>query len=193
MTVPSLWRLTSYAWIVFAIYWTISARGLKRTAERENLRLRVLQLLITFPAFFLLLSRGRGLHFGPLSHRFVPAADSLREAGVLITWTGVAIAIWARRHIGKNWSGLVTLKQDHQLVCTGPYRWVRHPIYMGMLVAVLGTALVLGEWRGIVALVLLIVAHTLKARREEALMIRHFGSVYEDYRKKTGFLVPRLG
>ena len=188
---PSLWRLTTYAWILFAIYWTISARGLKRTAERESLRLRILQLLITFPAFFLLLSRDR--YFGPLSHRFVPADLSLREAGFFITWIGVGIAIWARRHIGKNWSGLVTLKAGHQLICTGPYRWVRHPIYTGMLVGVLGTALVLGEWRGILAFALLIVAHTLKARREEALMVRHFGSVYEDYRKTTGFLVPGIG
>ncbi len=191
MTIPSLWHLTTYAWIVFAIYWTISARGLKRTAERESLRLRALQLLITFPAFFLLLSRGP--HFGPLGHRFVPGYRSLREAGVLITWIGVGIAIWARCHIGKNWSGLITLKEDHQLICTGPYRWVRHPIYTGMLVGVLGTALVLGEWRGILALLLLIVAHTLKARREEALMVRHFGSVYEEYRRKTGFLVPGIG
>ncbi len=190
MTVPSLWRLTSFAWIVFAIYWTISARGVKRTAQRESLRVRVLQLLVSSPAFFLLLSRRP--HFGPLSYRFVPANRSLREACVLITWGGVAIAIWARRHIGKNWSGLVTLKEDHQLICTGPYRWVRHPIYTGMLVGVLGTALVLGEWRGIVAFALLIVALTLKARREEALMVRHFGNVYEDYRRKTGFLVPGI-
>ena len=105
----------------------------------------------------------------------------------------MGIAIWARRHLGSNWSGLVTFKRDHELICTGPYRWVRHPIYTGLLLAVLGTALVLGEWRGILALLLLIVAHTLKARREEALMARHFGSVYEDYRRKTGFLVPGLG
>ena len=182
--------MTSYAWIAFAIYWTISARGLKRTAERESLRIRVLHVLVTFTAFFLLLSRK--LQLGPLSHHIVPADRFIREVGVLITWIGVAIAIWARRHIGSNWSGLVTLKQDHHLVCTGPYRWVRHPIYTGLLLAVLGTALVLGEWRGIVALVLLIAAHTLKARREETLMVRHFGSAYEDYRRKTRFLVPGI-
>jgi len=191
MTVPSLWRLTSYAWIVFWVYWLISARGLKRTVERESLRIRVLHVLVTFTAFFLLLSRN--LHFGPLSHRFVPAYRVIRETGVVITWIGVGIAIWARRHIGKNWSGLVTLKQDHQLVRTGPYRWVRHPIYTGLLMAALGTALVLGEWRGIVAFAMLIAAHTLKAQREEALMVRHFGSVYEDYRRRTGFLVPGIG
>ncbi len=190
MTDPSLWRLASYAWIVFWVYWVISARGLKRTAERESLRVRVLHVIVTFIAFFLLLSRN--LHFGPLSHRFLPADRFFRETGVLITWMGVGIAIWARRHIGKNWSGLVTLKEDHQLVCTGPYRWVRHPIYLGLLLAALGTALVLGEWRGIMALVLLIAAHTLKARREEALMIRHFGRVYEEYRRRTGFLVPGI-
>jgi protein-S-isoprenylcysteine O-methyltransferase Ste14 len=191
MTVPSLWRLTSYAWIAFAIYWTISARGLKRTAERERLWVRFLHMLVTFTGFFLLFSRK--VHLGLLNHAFIAADGPIRETGVLITWIGVGIAIWARRHIGKNWSGLVTLKQDHQLVCTGPYRWVRHPIYTGLLLAVLGTALVLGEWRGILALAMLIAAHTLKARREEALMVRHFGSVYEDYKRQTGFLIPGIG
>ena len=188
---PSFWRLTSYAWIVFWIYWVISARAVKRTVQRESLWIRVLHILITSIAFFLLLSRD--LRFAPLSDHFISANAYVRGAGVVITWIGLGIAIWARIHIGKNWSGLVTLKEEHQLVCTGPYGWVRHPIYTGLLLAVLGTALVLGEWRGILALVLLVIAHILKARREEALMIGHFGAAYEDYKRKTGFLVPGIG
>src|SRR5689334_21336966 len=187
MTDPSLWRLTACAWAAFGIYWLISACGLKHTAERESLEIRVLHLLVTFTAFFLLFSRR--VQLGPLSHRFASADNPLRETGVFLTWIGVAIAMWARRHIGKNWSGLVTLKEDHQLVCTGPYRWMRHPIYTGLLLAALGTALVLAEWRGLLALTCLIIVHTLKARREEALMVRHFGGAYEDYRRRTGFLV----
>ena len=190
MTVPSLWRLTSYAWILLWVFWLIGASRAKRTVEKESLWIRLLHVLVCCIGFFLLLSRN--LHIGLLNDRFVPDERGIREVGVLITWIGVAFAIWARVHIGKNWSGLVTFKQDHQLICTGPYRWVRHPIYTGLLLAVLGTALVLGEWRGIAGFVLLVVAHILKAQREEALMSRHFGSVYEDYRRKTGFLVPGI-
>ncbi len=91
------------------------------------------------------------------------------------------------------WSARVTLKEGHQLIRTGPYAFVRHPIYTGMFLGATGAALVAGEWRGIVAVILLLAAHSLKALREEALLTREFGDEYSYYRKHTGFLFPRLG
>jgi len=102
------------------------------------------------------------------------------------------VAIWARYSLGAYWSARVTLKEGHQLIRSGPYALVRHPIYTGMFLAALGTALVGGEWRGILALLLLITAHARKAFREESLLSREFGEEYTNYRRSTGFLFPRL-
>jgi protein-S-isoprenylcysteine O-methyltransferase Ste14 len=113
-------------------------------------------------------------------------------AGTLLTWMGVAIAIWARVHIGQYWSGLITLKEDHKLIQTGPYSYVRHPIYTGLLLATVGTALAQRKWQGLLAVAIILVAHIRKARKEEALMTSQFGDIYQEYRRNSGFLLPRL-
>jgi protein-S-isoprenylcysteine O-methyltransferase Ste14 len=117
---------------------------------------------------------------------------SRQWAGVALTSIGVAIAIWARRTIGEYWSARVTLKEGHQIIRSGPYQFVRHPIYTGILLAATGTALVIGEWRGVIAVVLLYAAHSRKAMREEAMLTSEFGEEYSSYRRSTGFLFPRL-
>jgi protein-S-isoprenylcysteine O-methyltransferase Ste14 len=113
-------------------------------------------------------------------------------AGTALTYLGVAFAIWARWSLGRNWSAEVSLKTDHQLVSSGPYAYVRHPIYSGLLLAVIGTAVVIGEWRGLLAILITAVGHVLKAKREEALMTSAFGDQYRQRRRETGFLLPRL-
>ena len=84
------------------------------------------------------------------------------------------------------------LKVDHQLIRSGPYAYVRHPIYTGLFLATAGTALVVGEWRAVVGVLLTLVAHSRKAAKEEALLATEFGEQYQDYRKHTGFLTPRV-
>jgi protein-S-isoprenylcysteine O-methyltransferase Ste14 len=84
------------------------------------------------------------------------------------------------------------LKEDHELIRSGPYAKVRHPIYSGVLLGAAGTALVQGKWRDILGIGLIFLAHSFKARKEEALMTRQFGSEYDEYRKQTGALIPRL-
>jgi protein-S-isoprenylcysteine O-methyltransferase Ste14 len=110
----------------------------------------------------------------------------------MLTYLGAAIAIWARIILGQNWSARVTLKVGHELIRSGPYRYVRHPIYTGMLLAMIGTAMVAGEWRGAAAVALSIIAFCLKAQREEQFMVTEFGETYHEYRSQTGFLVPGL-
>ncbi|MFZ0805481.1 MAG: isoprenylcysteine carboxylmethyltransferase family protein, partial [Candidatus Sulfotelmatobacter sp.] len=91
-----------------------------------------------------------------------------------------------------NWSGTVTVKVGHELVCTGPYKWVRHPIYSGIILALLGTALGIGETRGFVSVVLLYVGFKIKSRLEERAMRGVFGAEYEQYSNRTGAIIPRL-
>ena len=138
------------------------------------------------------LTFSRSDQFGRLSGRFVPESEWIKGGAVLLVAAGVGIAIWARWHIGQFWSARVTLKVDHQLVQSGPYARVRHPIYSGLLVAMLGTALFVGEWRALVGVLLVFVTHWQKARREEALLTEQFGAEYQEYRDRTGSLIPRL-
>jgi protein-S-isoprenylcysteine O-methyltransferase Ste14 len=187
----TLWQMEVIPWYVFAAYWVVSWLRVKPTKLREKSADRLLTVLVVVVAFNLLF--GNLMRIGPLRLRFVPEAAWISWTGIALTWLGVAIAVWARYCIGVYWSARVTLKEGHQLIRSGPYAFVRHPIYTGMLIAAIGAALVVGEWRGIVAVVLLLAAHSRKAMREEALLTKEFGDEYTAYRKQTGFLFPRLG
>jgi protein-S-isoprenylcysteine O-methyltransferase Ste14 len=105
---------------------------------------------------------------------------------------GLGLSIWARQHLGRNWSGTVQVKQDHQLICAGPYRLVRHPIYTGILVAFLGTAVVIGHWGGLLAVFIAFGSFWRKLTLEECFMRETFGSAYEEYRARTAALIPYL-
>ena len=111
--------------------------------------------------------------------------------GALLTAAGVGFAIWARRHIGKNWSGQVTIRKEHELIRTGPYAHIRHPIYTGMLLAVAGTAIAIGEYRAIVAFAVIAIGLVVKARREESFLATQFGPAFDEHRRQTGFFLPR--
>jgi len=105
---------------------------------------------------------------------------------------GLALTVWARMHLGANWSGTVTVKQDHELVRSGPYAWVRHPIYTGLLLMLAGTALALGEWRGVLALLIAFAALWRKLKLEERWMRETFGTAYDDYRRSVKALLPGI-
>jgi protein-S-isoprenylcysteine O-methyltransferase Ste14 len=110
--------------------------------------------------------------------------------GAAITAAGLLFAVWAREHLGTNWSSSVTIKQDHQLIVTGPYAVVRHPIYTGILTGFLGSTLALAQVRGIVAFVLISLVLWYKLRMEEQWMRTQFGAPYEAYSRRTAALVP---
>ena len=112
-------------------------------------------------------------------------------AGALVTAAGLGFTVWARIHLGRNWSGSVTLKQGHELVLTGPYALVRHPIYTGLLVAFAGTALARAEWRGVLAVLIAWAALGRKLRVEERWMAGNFGERYAQYMARVPALVPR--
>lgn len=99
-------------------------------------------------------------------------------------------SVWARVQLGGNWSGIVTIKQDHELIVRGPYAIVRHPIYTGLLVALIGSAMALGEWRGVLAVLIAYWALWRKLRVEERWMAERFGEQYEAYRRRIPALVP---
>lgn len=184
------WNTVGALWLIFCFYWVIGALRVKRTQQMEPAGRRFGTVAVLAVAAILLFARH--VNLGVLDRRFIRNNEAIKGASIVLVAIGVAIAIWARRHIGQFWSSRVALKEDHQLIQTGPYARVRHPIYSGMLLAMIGTGLFLGEWRAIVGVFLVFVAHWQKARREEKLLAGQFGTAYEEYCGRTGSLIPRL-
>jgi protein-S-isoprenylcysteine O-methyltransferase Ste14 len=175
-------------WLVFIAVWIVMARGGKAVAERESVYSRLSHYLPLALAIYLFAAPHVPL--AVLNDRFAPLALWPVQLGLALTFAGLAGAIWARMLLGGNWSSEVTLKRDHELIVAGPYRWVRHPIYTGVLLALAGTALALGEWRGALAVLLAGIAYWRKLRIEEAVMRRQFGETYARYAERVPALIP---
>ncbi|HEY7403555.1 MAG TPA: isoprenylcysteine carboxylmethyltransferase family protein [Candidatus Angelobacter sp.] len=179
----------SYLWIGLWTFWLISARTAKRSVQRQSRSSRFAQNFPVILGYFLLFGRRIWPHW--LHYRFFPESDiALEWLGLVLTVAGIAFAIWARLRIGKNWSSAVTIKEQHELIQTGPYRLVRHPIYFGLLLAFLGTAIVHGEVRGLIGFLLAVIGWGFKLRMEESFMIQQFGMAYLDYKQRVKALVP---
>ena len=186
----TLWQLNLCAWYVWMIVWGVAA--LKRKPDRavEPLVNRMAHALLFVLGFALLFSRS--LPFGPLRGRFAPQTEWLQLSGLTLMCAGLVLAVWARLTLADNWSGRITVKVGHQLVTSGPYVFVRHPIYTGILMCASGTALQVGEWRGLLAIPIIAIGCAMKARKEERFMTAEFGELYGKYRQTTGFLLPGL-
>lgn len=177
-------------WMLFGLYWLVSALKRKKTKQRETVVQRLGYVLPLVVAFYLLSQPGA--HYGWLGARFVPYSPAVEWIGVLLTAAGVGVAFWARWHLGANWSGTVTLKEEHELIRTGPYRAIRHPIYTGILLALLGTAVANGEVRALLAVGIAWISFYIKARREESFLAQEFGTGFAEHLRHTGMFLPRV-
>jgi len=179
-------RFAITCWGVVVVFWIVSALSVKRTRVREPLPHRLLYLTVLVVAVGLLNGSARVIHW---DRAFLPRTVATGILGDLLVLVGLLIAIWARATLGGNWSARVTLKEDHELIERGPYRTVRHPIYSGLLLMVLGTAVLVGRVGGFVALVMSFCGVWLKLRREEALLTKYLPG-YSEYMRRTRALVP---
>lgn len=174
-------------WIFFIVYWTVTAFRQKRAAERSSfvssLPYRVPLVLGGFLLWF-----QRFPH--PLSFALTPHAEPEWILGAAICAFGLATAIWARRTLAGNWSSEVTFKQSHELIRTGPYHFVRHPIYTGLILMCLGTAIAPGQVHSWLGFLLLCVGFWIKLKQEERLMLQHFPDEYPAYQSQVKALVP---
>ena len=177
-------------WIAFMLYWQVAAANVKTTERIEPVLSRILRSLPFVVAILLLMLDRLPLPW--LYRHFMPSSRASFLTGAAITVAGLLFAVWARRHIGANWSRSVTIKQQHELITTGPYAFVRHPIYTGILTGFLGTAVAVTQYRGIVALLLVFLSLWYKLRLEERWMRAQFGPAYTDYAARTAALVPGL-
>jgi len=175
-------------WIVVFAVWAIGGLTTKQTARAQSRGSRLIQTFFFILAFLLLFrNEPRTGWFG---RRFLPPSLWGDYTGLALTVAGAGFAIWARFALGRNWSGTVTVKQDHTLIRTGPYAVVRHPIYAGLLLAMAGTAIGFGELGGFLAVAIALAGFLAKARAEESFMLAEFGNGYEEYRSRVRALIP---
>jgi protein-S-isoprenylcysteine O-methyltransferase Ste14 len=177
-------------WGGWLIVWNVMAWRVKEAAQRESAGSRFTHVAPLLVAAYLLAGR---VPLPPLNERFAPLSLWLAVLGAALTFAGLAFAIWARFIIAGNWSGYVELKQDHELILDGPYALVRHPIYTGLLLAFAGSALAVGEWRGVLAVAIAAASFWRKLRFEEAIMRREFGDAYSQYAARVPALIPFVG
>lgn len=175
-------------WILFIVAWGIAARGAKRTigprrwGRHSGVRLGIIVLI-------LVALRIPALRHALRSAQLWVTGAAVGTVGVALCALGIGLALWARVHLGRNWGIPMSRKEDPELVTTGPYALIRHPIYAGILLAMLGSAL--GEsivW--LLPLILFGAYFIYSARREEKLMLEQFPAQYPAYRSRTRMLVP---
>lgn len=177
-------------WLIFVAYWIFASLRVNKMERTEPAGERAARILVNLAAFILLYDYDP--RFGVLNRRFLPERDWIFALGSALIWAGIAFAIWARYHIAQYWSASVALRAGHQLIRTGPYARIRHPIYTGMLLAVAGTAMAIGCYRGIVAFAIILAGFVWKSKREERLLAGQFGPAFEEHRRHTGFFLPRF-
>jgi len=185
-----LLRILGWIWAVFGIYWVVAGFRAKKAQTSESPIYRIIRLSILVITFTLLF--GRWTAIGPLAATFFPHNQLVGDIGFFVAILGIALATWARIHLGQFWSDKVVLKVDHQLIRTGPYARLRHPIYSGVLLGVAGTALLLDEWRGVLAFVILLVNYLIKAKREDGILAGAFSLTFAEHKNSAGFLLPRF-
>jgi protein-S-isoprenylcysteine O-methyltransferase Ste14 len=180
--------IISGCWLVFVAIWVLAALSTKRTVYRES-RAQRLRYWVLLMIAYVLLFYGRRLPY-PLNIRVLPHVALSAGAAAVLCVIGLAFAIWARVTLGRNWSGVVTLKEGHELVERGPYRFVRHPIYTGILTMFFATALARGHLSGFVGTVLMFASFWIKLRDEEKLMLQQFPEQYRTYQQRVKRIIP---
>jgi len=187
---PVILPAVKFLWLVLLAYWLFGALKAKPARQRESTAASLLRTALTVSVFLFLFSPvARAGWFGA---RFIPRSGATSLSGLVLTAAGVALAIWSRYVLGQNWSAAVTLKHSHELIRKGPYARIRHPIYSGVILGLIGTALVIGEWRALLAVAALSLSWLVKARKEEKLLAREFGEAFEEHRAHTGMFWPRF-
>ncbi|MGA2203447.1 MAG: isoprenylcysteine carboxylmethyltransferase family protein [Terriglobales bacterium] len=177
-------------WLSYTAYWWAMSTHVKETERREAGTSRLARLVLMVCAVALLSLPSVPLPL--LNERFLPLGAWCFWSGAAMTAVGLLFSVWARRHLGKNWSQAVTVKEGQELITSGPYALVRHPIYTGLLLAFVGSAVARGEWRGLLASALVFGALWRKLRLEEKWMRVQFGAPYEAYSRQVAALVPYI-
>jgi protein-S-isoprenylcysteine O-methyltransferase Ste14 len=186
---PAIYRqVIGLLWFAWAVYWMVSSIRIKAAVRRESTASRLAHVVPLVVGGVLI--GWRDMPWGALNLRLWPHSLLAYGIGLALLVVGLAFAVWARVHLGRNWSGSVTVKEGHELIRSGPYAYVRHPIYTGLITAVLGTAIISGTLRAALGLVIITVSLLRKLRTEEAFMRDTFPGEYQRYCAQVPALLP---
>ena len=183
-------QIITVSWGIFFLVWVLAAIFTKRTIHRQSGAERIRYLIPILIAWYLLF-RGWRLPY-PFNVRIIPQTDAVLVISSILAVGGLAICLWARAILGRNWSGTVTLKENHELIVRGPYRVVRHPIYTGLLAMLVATALQQRHLAGILGFLLAFISFWIKSTAEEELMLQQFPDQYPSYRSRVKRILPFL-
>lgn len=172
------------------VYWVLAAARTQRTQRKESFGRRYGIMFVEIIGFTLVFDGDADI--GVLGHKVFSRNYDIAVAGIVLVWAGIALAVWARWHLGQYWSGRITIKEDHKLIRTGPYARLRHPIYSGLDLAVIGSALAIDHWRCVAGVCVIMLGFWVKAKREEAMLSAQFGEDFAEHRGQTGFLLPKV-
>jgi len=179
-------KFAAGCWVVVIAFWIVSAFAVKRTKAQQPLPHRLLYLVLIAVVAVLLNGSVRLIHW---NGAILPRTLATGILADLLLLLGLLLALWARVTLGGNWSARVTLKEEHELIQRGPYRVIRHPIYSGLLLMIFGTAILVGQVGGFIALGICFCAFWVKLRQEETLLTNNLAG-YSEYMRRTKALVP---
>jgi len=177
-----------FLWIIFILFWKVMAMFTKPPVERAPLAERMSYNIPLFIGFASLLVSLVPWTWPPLAEQIIP--HTKYSFGLLVTAVGLGIAVWSRIALGANWSHTIVLLERHRLVTHGPYAYMRHPIYTGLLLMFLGTVVAIGTKGGIIGFVFLFISCWFKLHSEERLMIKRFPDAYQEYARRVKRLIP---
>jgi protein-S-isoprenylcysteine O-methyltransferase Ste14 len=175
-----------FMWMTWAVCWLAAAIRVEATKSSEGVVTRTPHLVALALSFFLIFrDSDNKIIYGRLYYNVAVAwlADSITAAGLLFS-------LWGQIHLGRYWSGMITLKEGYKLIRTGPYRWVRHPLYTGILTGVLGSAAMAGTGDALLGFAIILIAYLVKLHREEVLLTAQFGDEYRQFQREVFALVP---
>jgi protein-S-isoprenylcysteine O-methyltransferase len=185
---PFAKNIISACWGIFFVAWVVAALFRKRTVYHQS-GARLLRYLV--PVVFGWHFVFGGYRFGPpFNNVIIPPTDGLLVAAAILCLCGLGLCLWARAVLGRNWSGTVTLKENHELIVRGPYRLVRHPIYAGLLAMLIATWMQQGHIAGTIGLGLVFISLWIKSSDEEKVMLAQFPDQYAAYRQRVKRIIP---
>jgi protein-S-isoprenylcysteine O-methyltransferase Ste14 len=182
--------IISACWGVFVVVWLLAAIFTKRTVYHQSAARRLRYMIPIALGCYLVF---RGYRLGPRFNIYIISeTDVILGTAAILCLCGLGFCLWARAVLGRNWSGTVTLKENHELIVRGPYRLVRHPIYTGLLAMLTAAWMEQGHIAGFIGLVLAFASFWIKSNDEEEVMRKQFPKQYADYQQRVKRVIPFL-